>query len=102
MKDAVIPPGRFDNNNATPTLERAVSSYPARRGYKPYIQTPPRIEGVRGMIDIHCHAEHGQQDALAVAKLASENGMYGILYKSIGKEDPSAPPGGIEIIEISS
>jgi len=39
------------------------------------------------MIDIHCHAEHGQQDALAVAKLASENGMYGILYKSIGKED---------------
>jgi Family of unknown function (DUF6282) len=87
MEDAVVPPGRFDNNNATPTLERAVSSYPARRGYKPYIQTPPRIEGVRGMIDIHCHAEHGQQDALAVAKLASENGMYGILYKSIGKED---------------
>ncbi len=39
------------------------------------------------MIDIHCHAEHGQQDALAVAKLASESGMYGILYKSIGRED---------------
>jgi Family of unknown function (DUF6282) len=87
MKDAVIPPGRFENNNATPTRERAVASYPARRGYKPYIQTPPRIDGVRGMIDIHCHAEHGQQDALSVAKLASENGMYGILYKSIGKED---------------
>jgi len=29
------------------------------------------------MIDIHCHAEHGQQDALAVGKLASESGMYG-------------------------
>ena len=55
------------------------------------------------MIDIHCHAEHGQQDALAVAKLASESGMYGILYKSIGKEDKRSagpmddvrqPPGG--------
>ena len=79
--------GRLPNDNATPTRERAVVSYPARRGYKPYIQTPPRIDGVRGMIDIHCHAEHGQQDALAVAKLASENGMYGILFKSIGRED---------------
>ncbi len=86
-EDAVIPPGRIANNNATPTLERAVTGYPARRRYKPYIQTPPRLDGVRGMIDIHCHAEHGQQDALAVAKLASESGMYGILYKSIGKED---------------
>jgi hypothetical protein len=87
MKDAVVPPGRFENNNATPTRERAVASYPARRSYKPYIQKPPRVDAVRGMIDIHCHAEHGQQDSLAVAKLASESGMYGILYKSIGKED---------------
>jgi hypothetical protein len=86
-EDAVVPPGRFDNNNATPTRERAVASYPARRGYKPYIQTPPKVHAVEGMIDIHCHAEHGQQDSLAVAKLASESGMYGILYKSIGKED---------------
>src|SRR5262245_18873633 len=87
MEDAVIPPGRFENNNATPTRERAVASYPARRNYKPYIQRPPHVDAVRGMIDIHCHAEHGQQDALSVAKLASESGMYGILYKSIGKED---------------
>ena len=87
MEDAIIPPGRFENNNATPTRERAVASYPARRSYKPYIQRPPHIDAVSGMIDIHCHAEHGQQDALAVAKLASESGMYGILYKSIGKED---------------
>jgi hypothetical protein len=50
---------------------------------------------VRGMIDIHCHAEYGQQDALAVGKLASESGMYGLLYKSIGKEDKrSAGPMG--------
>ena len=62
MEDAVVPPGRFDNNNATPTRERAVASYPARRGYKPYIQTPPKVHAVEGMIDIHCHAEHGQQD----------------------------------------
>jgi hypothetical protein len=87
MEDAIVPPGRFENNNATPTRERAVSSYPARRGYKPYIQRPPHVEAVRGMIDIHCHAEHGQQDALSIAKLASESGMYGILYKSIGRED---------------
>ena len=85
--DDALPPRRLPNDNATPTIERAVASYPARRNYKPYIQTPPKIEGVKGMIDIHCHAEYGQQDALAVGKLASENGMYGILYKSIGKED---------------
>lgn len=78
------------NNNATPTLERAVTNYPARRGFKPYIQTPPRIDGVAGMIDIHCHAEHGQQDAYAVAQLASLNGMYGLLYKSIGTGDKRA------------
>ena len=91
MKDAIVPPGRFENNNATPTRERAVASYPARRSYKPYIQKPPHVEAVRGMIDIHCHAEHGQQDALAVGKLASESGMYGILYKSIGRQGSSGP-----------
>ncbi len=78
------------NENATPTMERCVGAYPARRRYEPYIQVPPRIDGVRGMIDIHCHAEYGQQDALAVAKLASENGMSGLLYKSIGREDKRA------------
>jgi hypothetical protein len=74
------------NNNATPTLERCVAAYPARRNFKPYIQVPPKIPGVAGMIDIHCHADYGQQDALAVAKLASENGMRGLLYKSISSE----------------
>ena len=85
--DTPIQPMRLPNNNATPTLERCVGAYPARRSYKPYIQTPPAVAAVRGMIDVHCHAEYGQQDALAVAKLASESGMYGILFKSIGKED---------------
>jgi hypothetical protein len=87
MEEAPVRGPRSNNNNATPTMERCVAAYPARRGFKPYIQVPPKIEGVRGMIDIHCHAEYGQQDALAVGKLASENGMYGLLYKSIGKED---------------
>jgi hypothetical protein len=75
------------NENATPTMQRCVDAYPARRGYKPYVQHPPHVHGVRGMIDIHCHAEQGQQDALDVGKLASEAGMYGILYKSIGGAD---------------
>lgn len=87
MIDKVARNGDRTHNNATPTMERCVGAYPARRNFKPYIQRPPKIEGVHGMIDIHCHAEHGQQDALAVGKLASENGMYGLLYKSIGKED---------------
>jgi len=42
------------------------------------------VPGVQGAIDIHCHAHEGQQDALSLAKLASENGMAGILYKTIG------------------
>lgn len=87
MQKALFQGPRGDNNNATPTMERCVAAYPARRGFKPYIQYPPQVAAVRGMIDIHCHAEYGQQDALALAKLASESGMYGILYKSIGKED---------------
>ena len=86
MKDAFLA-AAGPNNNATPTMERCVAAYPARRGYKPYVQMPPKVEAVRGFIDVHCHAEYGQQDALALAKLASESGMYGILYKSIGKED---------------
>jgi len=71
-------------NNATPTAERCVTSYPARRAYTPGPVYPPQVPGVHRAIDIHCHAHLGQQDALALAKLASENGMGGILYKTIG------------------
>lgn len=70
--------------NATPVRERCVTSYPARRGYRPGVVHPPKVPGVRGSIDIHCHAHEGQQDALSLAKLASESGMAGILYKTIG------------------
>jgi hypothetical protein len=71
-------------NNATPTMERCVTSYPTRRAYNPGVVYPPSVPGVEGAIDLHCHAHEGQQDALALAKLASESGMRGILYKSIG------------------
>lgn len=73
-----------DNNQATPTSERCVTSYPARRAYKPGVVFPPAVPGVKNAIDIHCHAHEGQQDALALGKLASESGMKGILYKTIG------------------
>jgi hypothetical protein len=77
---------------ATPTSVRCVSSYPARRNYRPGVVFPPLVPGVKGAIDIHCHAHDGQQDALALAKLASESGMRGIVFKTIGafagKHDP--------------
>jgi len=71
-------------DNATPVGERCVTSYPARRAYRPGVVFPPKVPGVAGAIDIHCHAHEGQQDALALAELASESGMRGILYKTIG------------------
>lgn len=71
-------------NNATPTRERCVTSYPTRRRYKPGVVYPPGVPGVADMVDIHCHAHDGQQDALALAKLASQSGMRGIVFKTIG------------------
>lgn len=70
--------------NATPVAERCVTSYPARRAYRPGVVHPPQVPGVRGSIDVHCHAHEGQQDALDLAKLASQSGMRGILFKTIG------------------
>ena len=68
---------------ATPTEERCVTSYPARRGYAPGVFFPPEAPNVTDAIDIHCHAHGGQQDALALAKFASRSGMRGILFKTI-------------------
>lgn len=79
-------------NYATPTSVRAVSSYPARRLFKPGVIDPSldRIVAVEGMIDIHCHAHEGQQDALGTAKLASKSGMRGLLFKTIvGRTHPA-------------
>jgi hypothetical protein len=71
-------------NNATPTRDRCVTSYPTRRRYRPGVVYPPAVPGVTDMIDIHCHAHEGQQDALALAKLASQSHMRGIVFKTIG------------------
>lgn len=79
-----------DNNYATPSNDRSVTSYPARRGFKqgPIDPAVHSVVGVEDAIDIHCHAHEGQQDALGVAKLASLSGMRGILYKTIvGRAD---------------
>jgi len=67
-----------------------LTSYIARRAYKDAVQHPPEVNDVSGVIDIHCHAHDGQQDALDLAKYASVNGMRGILYKSIvGRARPA-------------
>src|SRR5258705_14013709 len=71
------------SENST-TQSRYIKSYEIRRAYQGAVQYPPAVSGVQGAIDIHCHADAAHQDALSVAKLASKNGMRGILYKSIG------------------
>jgi Family of unknown function (DUF6282) len=74
----------------TTEIPRYLSSYQARRAYRQPVQHPPYVNDVKGTIDIHCHAHGGQQDPLDLAKYASQNGMGGILYKSIvGRERPA-------------
>jgi len=57
--------------------ERSLRLFPARLSYPPGPQIPPHVAGVTDAVDIHVHAHEGQQDALAVAKLASKSGMGG-------------------------
>jgi len=74
----------------TTEIPRYLSSYQARRAYRQPVQHPPYVNDVKGTIDIHCHAHGGQQDPLDLAKYASQNGMGGILYKTIvGRERPA-------------
>src|ERR1700722_1746024 len=73
-------------NNATPSRERCVTSYPTRRRYRPGVVYPPAVPGVTDMYDIHCHSHEGQQDALSLAKLASQSHMRGIIFKTIGSK----------------
>ncbi len=75
---------RARNDAATSTFERSVTSYPARRNYRPGVVYPPHVPGVVGAIDVHCHGHEGQQDPLTLAQLASENSMGGLLFKTIG------------------
>lgn len=69
---------------ATPVAERCVTSYPVRRMYRPGVVFPPEVPGVAGMIDIHCHSHEGQQDSLSLLKVASQNRMGGLLFKTVG------------------
>jgi hypothetical protein len=62
-------------------------STPANR----LVQRPPEVYGVEGFVDIHCHAFHREQDALAVAKLASASRMRGILYKTLATRQNQRP-----------
>ena len=73
-----------------PTKARFLKSYEIRRAYQDEIQRPPEVTGVKEAIDVHCHADQGHQDPLAVARHASRNGMGGILFKSIVGGRPSA------------
>jgi hypothetical protein len=75
---------RANEDASTPTRIRAVTSYPARRAYKPGVLYPPSVPGVKDAIDIHCHGHEGQQDPLTLSQLASVNGMGGLLFKTIG------------------
>jgi hypothetical protein len=87
---------------ADPTLERYLTSYKARRSYQEKVQEPPHVFGVEGAIDIHCHAHEGQQDPMAIAKLASASGMKGLLYKSLvgsNRKDLIGPAGGVREME---
>lgn len=82
--------------------DRFVASYRARMGYRAEPLAPPAITDVEGAIDIHCHAHEGQQDALAVAKLASASGMGGLLFKSIvgrDRTDVVGPAGVVREVE---
>ena len=72
---------------STPTHERCVTSYAARRQHKPGTVHPPYIK-VKDAIDIHCHAHEGQQDPYDLARRASVAEMKGLLFKSVPGEDP--------------
>ena len=65
-------------------MQRAASSYRARLRYRPGVLFPPEIPGVKDAIDLHCHAHDGQQDALALAQLATVSEFGGLLFKTIG------------------
>jgi hypothetical protein len=85
-------------NHATPTAQRAVTSYAARHLYRPGVVYPPQVPNVEDSIDLHVHCHGGQQDALSLAKLASESGMLGLLYKTITVPGANNPASAVGII----
>lgn len=86
-----------------PTKDRYLSSYQARRAYQEDVQMPPHVFGVEGAVDIHCHAHEGQQDPMAIARLASASGMKGIVYKTLvgaTRKDLVGPAGAVREMEV--
>ena len=71
------------DDRTSAAIQRSLRSFPARLSYQPGPQMPPHVADVAGTADIHAHAHEGQQDALAVARLASVSGMAGLLFKTI-------------------
>jgi hypothetical protein len=67
---------------------RVQRAYEVRFGsdFAPFSPETPSLAGV---VDVHAHGHAGQQDPLAVGRLASRAGMGGILWKTLG--DPRAP-----------
>jgi hypothetical protein len=91
MDEEILAEARLRRPNNAPH-DRFLASYRARMGYRGQALVPPAVYGVEGAVDIHCHAHEGQQDALAIAKLASASGMKGLLFKSVtGMNRPGAP-----------
>lgn len=87
-------------DHATPTARRAVTSYKARHLYHPGVIVPPHIPDVQDAIDLHCHCHEGQQDAFGLAKVASESGMSGIVFKTIGSRKAYHP--GKEVAQLQA
>jgi hypothetical protein len=87
-----------NTTHATPTAQRAVTSYVARHLYHPGVVYPPHVPNVQDAIDIHVHCQGGQQDPLSLAKLASESGMLGLLYKTLVVPGAREPAAAIAII----
>ncbi|GLZ27876.1 hypothetical protein Lesp02_00660 [Lentzea sp. NBRC 105346] len=83
--------------------DRYLSSYRARMGgYRGEVLVPPAVFGVEGAVDLHCHAHEGQQDGLAIAKLASASGIKGLLFKSIiwrHRDDLGGPAAAVREVE---
>ncbi len=67
---------------------RVRRAYEVRFGveFEPY---SPETPNLAGMVDVHAHGHAGQQDPVAVSRLASRAGMAGILWKTIG--NPRVP-----------
>ena len=78
----------------TPPKERYEVSYYVNEDYEEEVQYPPAVAGVRGAVDLHCHAGPGRRDPLAVVQLASQSGMRAILFRTISDWQRTAEAAG--------